>query len=83
MAPETEKKPITDPRMLLGACWAIHDEAELKDALLSLQENKTKVPYTDENIDRFLSEIIYGGRSERDVLRDYESFIVNSAMNRT
>jgi hypothetical protein len=54
----------------------------LKDALLALQENKTKVPYTDENIDRFLSEIIYGGRDERDVLGDYENFIVNIASNR-
>ena len=67
----------------LGACWTIHDEDELKDALRSLQDNKTKVPYTDENIDRFLSEIIYGGRDERDVLGDYESFIVNSVVNRT
>ena len=66
----------------LGACWTIHDEAELKDALLSLQVNKTKVPYTEENINRFLSEIIYGGRSERDVLGDYEDFIVNHAGNK-
>jgi hypothetical protein len=66
----------------LGACWTIHDEAELKDALLSLQVNKAKVPYTEENINRFLSEIIYGGRGERDVLGDYEDFIVNHAGNR-
>lgn len=66
-----------------GACWIIHDETELKKAMLSLQENKTKVPYTEENIDRFLSEIIYGGQSKRDVLGDYESFIVNSAVNKT
>jgi len=67
----------------LGACWTIYDEAELKDALLSLLDNKTKVPYTDENVNKFLSEIIYGGRSERDVLGDYRNFIVNSAVNRT
>jgi hypothetical protein len=67
----------------LGACWTIHDEDELKDALRSLQDNRTKVPYTDENVNRFLSEIIYGGRGERDVLGDYESFIVNSVVNRT
>jgi hypothetical protein len=66
----------------LGACWTIHDEAELKDALLSLQVNKAKVPYTEENINRFLSDIIYGGRGERDVLGDYEDFIVNHAGNR-
>jgi hypothetical protein len=41
------------------------------------------LPYTDENIDRFLSEIIYGGRGERDILGDYENFIVNKASNKT
>jgi len=65
----------------LGACWTIHDEAELKDALLSLRDNKKKVPYPKENVDRFLSEIIYGGANERDVLGDYEDFIVNQAAN--
>jgi hypothetical protein len=63
----------------LGACWIIHDENELKDALMALQRGKSKMPYTDESVDRFLSEIIYGGRSERDVLKDYEDFIVNRA----
>jgi hypothetical protein len=67
----------------LGACWTIHNEAELKNALLSLQENKMNLPYTDENIDRFLSEIIYGGRGERDILGDYENFIVSKASNKT
>jgi hypothetical protein len=65
-----------------GACWTIQDETQLKEALLSLRENKTRVPYTDENIDRFLSEIIYGGQRERDVLGDYENFIVSKALNR-
>ncbi|MGD8992088.1 MAG: hypothetical protein PVI00_11610 [Desulfobacterales bacterium] len=66
----------------LGASWTIHNESELKNALLSLQDDVTSVPYTDENVNRFLSEIIYGGRGERDVLADYESFIVNRAMNK-
>jgi len=65
----------------LGACWIIHDENELKDALLSLQKNRTKLPYTDENVNRFLSEIIYGGRDERNVLKDYEEFIINCAVH--
>jgi hypothetical protein len=65
----------------LGACWTIHDEAELKNALLSLRNNKKNVPYTEENVTKFLSEIIYGGHSERDVLGDYEDFIVNHARN--
>jgi hypothetical protein len=65
----------------LGACWIINDETELKDALQSLRNDKTRVPYTEENVTRFLSEIIYGGQSERDVLGDYEDFIVSHAGN--
>jgi hypothetical protein len=59
-----------------GACWTIHNEAELKEALLSLRENKTKVPYAHADVNRFLSEIINGGKDARDVLGDYERFIV-------
>ena len=66
----------------LSACWTIHDEDELRDALLSLRKDKVNVPYTEENIKNFLSEIIYGGQGERDVLGDYENFIVNHAGNR-
>ena len=63
----------------LGACWIIHDETELKDALKALRNDKTKVPYSGENVTRFLNEIIHGGQSERDVLRVYEDFIVSHA----
>jgi len=62
-----------------GACWIIHNDTELQDALLSLKSTKTKVPYTDEAVKRWLSEIIYGGRGERDVLKDYEELIVHCA----
>ena len=62
-----------------GACWIIHDEDELRDALLSLRDQKGHVPYTEENVDRWLAEVIYGGQNERDVLRVYEEFIVNCA----
>ncbi|MGB9499239.1 MAG: hypothetical protein ACKVE4_05695 [Dissulfuribacterales bacterium] len=61
-----------------GACWTIHDDTELQDALLSLKKTK-KVPYTDKNVDRWLSEVIHGGQGKRDVLKDYEEFIVTYA----
>jgi hypothetical protein len=63
-----------------NACWIINSDEELKDALLSLRNNGNSVPYTKENVDRWLSEIIYGGRDKRDVLNDYEQFIVNSTI---
>ena len=62
-----------------AACWIINDEVELRDALLFLRDGADNVPYTDENVSGWLAEIIYGGRSSRDVLSDYEQFIVNSA----
>ena len=61
----------------MGACWPIHSETELQEALLSLKNELSNVPYTDENVNRWLTEIIYGGRRERDVLQDYEQFILN------
>lgn len=64
-----------------GACWIIRDESELRDALLSLQNGNRNVPYADENVHRWLSEIIYGGRGERDVLKDYEQFIIECAQH--
>ncbi len=65
----------------LEACWIIHSDIELKRALLSLHSNKKGVPYSDRGTNQFLSEIIYGGQNERDVLGDYEQFIVNCADN--
>ena len=64
----------------MGACWPIHSETELQEALLSLKDGQKNMPYTDENINRWLTEIVYGGRPERDVLQDYEHFIVNCAV---
>ena len=64
-----------------GACWTIHDEDELKEAILSLQEDRKNVPYNDENVNHFISEIIYGGPRERDVLKDYVQFIVSCAQD--
>ena len=59
------------------SCWTINSDEELKAALFSLQHEKEKVPYSRENVNRFLSEIIYGGREKRDVLLDYEQFIIS------
>ncbi len=64
----------------MGACWIIHSQTELKEALLSLKDGQKDMPYTDKNVNRWLTEIIYGGRRERNVLQDYERFIVDCAV---
>jgi UDP-N-acetylglucosamine:LPS N-acetylglucosamine transferase len=60
----------------MGACWTIRNEDELKSALAALQQNPGSIPYASENVEQFLAEIIYGGHRHRDVLKDYEQFIV-------
>jgi len=64
-----------------GACWTIHNESELEQALQSLQVKKMEVPYSAESVDRYLSEVVYGGENTRDVLRDYVQFIANCKVN--
>jgi len=66
----------------LGACWIIHDESELKNALVSLQATKTDVPYSEKSVAAFLSEVVYGGDNNRDVLNAYEKFIVDCALSK-
>jgi UDP-N-acetylglucosamine:LPS N-acetylglucosamine transferase len=65
-----------------NACWIINSDAELKDALLSLHRDENKVPYTEENVNRWLAEIIYGGRNKRDILNDYTQFIISGGRYR-
>jgi hypothetical protein len=66
----------------LGACWTIHDESELKSALLTLKADKDQVPYSNESVAAYISEVVHGGDSSRDVLEAYEQFIVNCALDK-
>jgi len=64
-----------------GACWTIHSEVELEQALQSLRKKSMDVPYGDENVNRFLLEVVYGGQDNRDVLKDYVQFITNCSVH--
>lgn len=64
-----------------GACWTIRNEAELEGAIQSLRAEKNEVPYTEENVNRFLSEVVYGGITKRDVLQNYVQFITECNTN--
>jgi hypothetical protein len=66
----------------LGACWTIHNEDELKHALVSLKKDKTGVPYHNANVAKFISDVVKGGDDSRDVLSTYEQFIVDCATSR-
>jgi hypothetical protein len=64
------------------SCWTANNEEELVAALSSLRADPGAVPYTEKDVDRWLAEIIYGGREEHDVLEDYVQFILNTHSNR-
>jgi hypothetical protein len=63
----------------LGACWIIHNELELKDALVTLQADKNHIPYSKESVTDFLAEVVYGGNNNSNVLGRYEQFILDCA----
>jgi len=63
----------------LGACWTIHNEIELKEALTSLQKNRADVPYKEAGVEDYLKQVVYGDSVEKDVLENYENFIVAHA----
>ena len=67
---------------LTPVAWKLHNEDELKNALVSLQAPKADVPYSQKSVAAFLSEVVYGGDSNRDVLDAYEHFIVNCALSK-
>jgi hypothetical protein len=61
------------------ACWMVHSTEELIDALKSLYENPSVRSYSVENVNRFITDVIYDGQKDRDVLKTYKDFILNIA----
>ena len=66
-----------------GACWAVSDQNELADALSCLHEAKCEVPYPEQNVARLLTDMVYAGVPEADVLGNYVDHIVRSRDRRT
>ena len=58
------------------ACWTINSEKELQIALNDLRKRKNNIPYSNESVNKFLNQVIYGGRSEKDILKDHVEFIL-------
>ena len=63
----------------MGACWRVDTQEELESALLKVSNHRKYRPYSDDNVARFLTEVVLGGNAKRDVLADYGNFIVNAA----
>jgi hypothetical protein len=63
----------------LGACWTIHNENELINALKSLQKNKATLPYEEAGVLDYIREVVNGGKVDSRVLENYGNFIVTHA----
>lgn len=63
----------------MGACWRINSYEELLNAFRKILDDPSYRPYTQENVDKFLVEVVYGGKENRDVLGDYENLILQES----
>jgi hypothetical protein len=59
----------------MNACWTVKTYNELNNAINKVAIDRSYKPYTQENVNRFLTNVVYGGVNERDVLKDYVGFI--------
>jgi hypothetical protein len=66
----------------MGACLAVNDLAELTVALEKLHAEPGRIPYPQENVDAFLTEVAYGGSADRDVLGGYRQLVVAASEHR-
>lgn len=62
-----------------GACWSVATPEELFGALERLSNDPGFRPYPQENAERLLADIVYGGHRDRDVLGRYRDFVLRHA----
>jgi len=60
-----------------NACWIVDSDSELISALHKLRENLDFKPYTKNNVESFLTDIVYSGEKNKDVLGVYRDYILN------
>ena len=86
-----QNKVVIYPRFFHGdetlfgafkACWIVDSYEELEDALKTLKKNPTYRPYSDRDIKKFLTEIVYNSEYEQDILGDYKDFILEFSKGR-
>jgi len=62
-----------------NACWMVNNLSEVDKALDSVAENPAYRPYGEKNVEKFVTDIVYGGVKNRDVLGEYVDFILAKA----
>lgn len=61
-----------------GACHSVGSSHELLETLVEIQNGTWEKTYTQENVDKWITEAVYGGDRNKDVLQEYVDFIVNA-----
>lgn len=58
------------------ACWTVNNSKELVSALRILNKKPLYRPYEKKDVEQYLTDVVYGGERNRDVLGDYRKFIL-------
>ena len=58
-----------------GACWTANNYDELQSALEKKYNQRDYIPYTQNNVDQFLNEVIFNGFDQQDILNSYVDYI--------
>ena len=61
----------------MGASWTVHSYAEMEKALQKIAAQPDYRPYTNDNVDKFITTVVYGGIRDRDVLGDHANYILS------
>jgi len=59
-----------------GACWTVNNTNELISALKRLYENPVYRPYSTKSVEEYLTQVVYNGIKNNDVLEGYSNFIL-------
>jgi hypothetical protein len=60
-----------------GACWPVHSENELVEALRTLHRDPEYRPYGRDRVDALFKEIVYAGDRGRDVVGEHIQLILD------
>jgi hypothetical protein len=65
-----------------NACWMVDSIDELEKALIKLHDAPSYRPYSQRSVDSFLTEIVYAGEKDKDVLGAYKDLIITSSIDK-
>ena len=65
----------------MNACWQVHSLEELVEAVEAIKSKPGYRPYSNKDVERFMTQIVYNCDFKRDVLGEYMDFILGKEKN--